>query len=408
MHSCILSNKHDQALQMFQTLFEGNLPVLSEFYPGGEEHQISPLCRDLAMRAFEDSLHEGGSSQAVKLLQKTRDDELTVSFQAIRGVLSACERDKNWKDATSIFLQCINAELCLVEGSSLDIPTVDDFIEQGNPARSNVDWGSILSIVMRTCNAASQSGMSLMCLMLADKAPSGSLVSFEETALFKDHGHSGPFEQSILPFVLHAQNSDELLSATLAALLVLAHGLAECLDRDNLPPWFFISELGMGAHSERFTTTLLAFGLLMLPLFSTFVTGYRSYVPGDAARFAIGGWLSVCGIIGVGVWNLRHPLHYVSILLWLAALSTILDRYIPTPRGLVRLNFPTWVLKICMVSYLVSMVLLPFDGRVFCVISQRAVVTANIAWLLFLWKIVAAEALGLGAVVNGRAEELSR
>lgn len=54
-------------------------------------------------------------------------------------------------------------------------------------------------------------------------------------------------------------------------------------------------------HVEQFTLTPLVFGLLMLPLLATFVTGYPSNVAGEAARFAIGSWMSVCDIIGVRV-----------------------------------------------------------------------------------------------------------
>lgn len=221
MHACILSNQHDQALQVFRTLTEGHTPLLSEFYPGGEEHQISPLCRDLAMRAFENSMQESGSIQAVNLLKQTVESERTVSFEALCGVLSACERDKNWEDAVDIFFRYISekSNLCVVGGSSLQIPTVDDYIEQNTIGRSIVGCGRMLASVMRTCNAANQSGVSLLCFILADKSLPSLPVYTEKAPTLPDYVDlSGSIEQTMLPILLRVENMDEVLAATMVAL----------------------------------------------------------------------------------------------------------------------------------------------------------------------------------------------
>jgi hypothetical protein len=222
MHACILCNQHDRALDVFRTLVEGNFPFLSEFYPGGEENQIKPLCRDLAMRACGNSTHEGSSVQAMTLLRQALEGGITVSAEALFGVLGACEHDKNWMDAVDVLLKCLNDgnNIWLVAGSALQIPTIEDLLEKSSPATSKLDRETILSLVMRTCNAANQCGVSLLCLMLAENSPTGSLMyNHDKIALSVDYPNFvGPVEQTILPFFAGLSNVDELLSATMVAL----------------------------------------------------------------------------------------------------------------------------------------------------------------------------------------------
>lgn len=212
-----------------------------------------------------------------------------------------------------------------------------------------------------------------------------------------------------LPTASSGWKSFRLLSCLLAvaANFQLALGLKTCLGDRPFFDCFFISELGTGPHAETFTNTLLCFGLFMLPFFLSFVLEHHHRLPPECFRFAAGGTMTVCGIIGIGIWNLHSPLHYVSIAIWLWPLSVILDQHVPTPRGFVDVRLPTWIVKSCMAAYVISMIVLGFSdtGHTLCVIAQRLVVVTTLVWLLLVLKIVTAECLGFGELVNGSADD---
>lgn len=205
----------------------------------------------------------------------------------------------------------------------------------------------------------------------------------------------------------NSRNWFGVLSCIMAVFAVyrLLNGLDSCLGNNSWSDSFFISELGAGKHADLFTATFLSFGVFMVPFFTNFLVGYNDGIPAEALKFAAGGCLAVCGIIGVGAWDLQHPMHYFSLGIWLLALTIILDQYVPTPRGFVDLRFPTWLVKACMAAYVMTMIVLPFgeDAKAACITSQRLVVLATLAWLFLLWKVVAAESLGVGKFVNGEA-----
>lgn len=182
-----------------------------------------------------------------------------------------------------------------------------------------------------------------------------------------------------------------------AGTVRLVSGFNVCLDDRDLNELFFLSELGVGKRSSVFTETLMTFGALLVPFFLNFLVGSRADLSAEALKFFAGGCMAICGIIGIGTWNLHHPMHYLSIAVWLWPLATILDCHVPTTSGLLRLRFPTWVVKASMVAYIVSMTALPFseDGRSSCIISQRIVVLTTLSWLSVLWAVKTTEAFGL-------------
>ena len=187
----------------------------------------------------------------------------------------------------------------------------------------------------------------------------------------------------------------------------LASGLGRCLAGRQDADAFFISELGVGKFAGEFSSTLLTFGIFLFPLFLSFMTAFRSRLVPEAAKFCVGGWLAVAGITGIGIWDLHHPMHYLSIAAWLWPLAVILDQYVPTRRGFVDLRFPAWIVKVSMVGYVVSMLVFPRSptARILCIWCQRIVVLTTLLWLGFLWKTIAAESLGLGDRINGPALE---
>ena len=110
-------------------MLDGNLAISTEFHWGGGQHQVLPLCRDLAMRAMGEAAYIGASSEALALLRQTLMDELAVSDEALLGVLGACEHDLNWQGAIDIMfllLDDTNQTLRFVAGSEL-IPVRQPF-----------------------------------------------------------------------------------------------------------------------------------------------------------------------------------------------------------------------------------------------------------------------------------------
>ncbi len=198
-----------------------------------------------------------------------------------------------------------------------------------------------------------------------------------------------------------------LTSCLLAVYAVyqLMASLSVCMDGRKFFDPFFISELGTGKHADEFTTALLSFGVFTIPFFASFSTGYPQQIPIEALKLSAGGCMAVCGIIGIGVWDLRHPFHYLSIAIWLWPLAVILDQQVPTPRGFVSLCFPTWIVKLCMAGYVMTMIVLPFDNgdHHMCTAAQRLVVASSLLWLVWLLKFLVAESIGLGQLINGDA-----
>jgi len=225
MHACILCNQHDEALRVFNTLLvDGNLTISSEFHWGGGQHQILPLCRDLAMRAMGNSIHSGLSAQALGFLEQTVKDELAISDDALIGVLQACERDKDWQSSVEVFFSLLddnNKSLWIVPGSELRIPDIPDMALAGAAAEkvANLSTGKVLSSVMRTCYASEQYGMALLCYLLADASSPGSLIGrrHRDSADFNLE-QVGSIEQSLIPLLAEVDNSAELKTAAMVSL----------------------------------------------------------------------------------------------------------------------------------------------------------------------------------------------
>lgn len=213
----------------------------------------------------------------------------------------------------------------------------------------------------------------------------------------------------ILPGNKASGQAFSILSCCLAivAIMKLQSGLSDCLLGSDLQENFFISELGIGRKSHVFTSTLWIFGVLLIPFFLNFVLCFPAPLPPEAVKFSIGGCCAVCGIIGIGIWDLHSPLHYLSIAVWLWPLVVILDQFVPTPRGFIDLRFPTWIVKATMAGYVMSMMVFPFshDLRVMCIWLQRLVVLSTLTWLAMLWKTMFFESVGLGEKFNAIPQE---
>lgn len=227
MHACILCNQYDEAVRIYQSLTGKKGAISSEFHWGGEQYQVSPLCRDLAMRAIGRSTQPEGSDEAIHLFRQVVEDELTISDEALVGVIDACEKDGNWRDAVGVFITYLDnlrdqkMSGWVVPSADLSVPQIhEDARYLDKKASSGFLYeanGELLSSIMRTCNSSNEPGIALLCFMLLDAALVG-------TCYPKDYENSqnlcgyGPIEQSLFSLLVNATNAGQLLSVTLVSL----------------------------------------------------------------------------------------------------------------------------------------------------------------------------------------------
>ncbi len=147
--------------------------------------------------------------------------------------------------------------------------------------------------------------------------------------------------------------------------------------------------MDLGKHASVFTGMLLVFALLLIPLFGTFLLGNGKNTEATSLRFAIGGCLSLTGVMGIGIWDLQHPLHYVGVFAWLLSTATLLDRSVPIGGRLFDLWIPVWPVQLCIVNYVGCMMLLPFSRTMHsaCIVGQRMAVVAMMVWLFMLLRL---------------------
>jgi len=298
IQACCLCGKYDEALQILQeeniiaTIFSSLstnaitesslLPPPSSFSTsrsnlgeewqwGGKRDRIDPLCRDLAMQVIgghaivrTGSGGDGGgvidvnhdnqndddsylsdnfdsySKLALMLFQQSREESVTISREALLGVVEACERDKDWKSALSILRTVIEEdkiinedkiiEPWIVPGSHLTIIGIerDQIILNNNDGNittvdnssSLLEMGPFLASIMRNCNSSSNFGMALFSLRLF------------QLQLFSSGGHNNNkhqmgqkntvddafIEDSIGQTISRVDNSQEILTACMVAL----------------------------------------------------------------------------------------------------------------------------------------------------------------------------------------------
>lgn len=223
MHACILCQRPDEALRVYRTMLDGNLAISSEFHWGGGQHQVLPLCRDLAMRAMGEAGYENVSTEALALLRQTLADELAVSDEALIGVFGACEHDSNWQgamDALFLLLDDASQTLHIVQGGELNIPDVPDLQMKGEIKGSacSLERTKVVSSVMRTCNASQHHGLAILSYLLVDATSPGSPLAGKDVKGPENLLSYGPIEQTFLPFLATENYDPELLCALMTSL----------------------------------------------------------------------------------------------------------------------------------------------------------------------------------------------
>jgi len=162
------------------------------------------LCRDLAMRAIGSKLNM--DVRAGTLFQMAVQEGISISHEALKGVLLSCEQDGNVDLALSIFMEVLNGHQrkgWLVRGSELSTRDVEE--ERETNAVDLEEMGGFVAAVLRICNATHNYGLAISCLRL---------FALEVSPL---QDHKKRSTQHVLPAILQSNRSEDLLLATMSA-----------------------------------------------------------------------------------------------------------------------------------------------------------------------------------------------
>jgi tetratricopeptide (TPR) repeat protein len=215
MQTCLLSDRPNEALLVFDNLADGELQAAGEWQWAGGQDRLDPLCRDLAMQALGGTESSGLSTRALALFQQAEADAVVVSVGALHGVVCACENDGNWEDAVALLYSVLNrpnAFRSLVIGNKLEISDLESSPQLSLEVLQ--EFGLVLNAVMRTCNAAGQFGVALLCLRLVELAlPSSVTAPYQDLAA----GH-GKIEVSLVPVLCAMGNIDDCVATAMISL----------------------------------------------------------------------------------------------------------------------------------------------------------------------------------------------
>lgn len=193
-------------------------------------------------------------------------------------------------------------------------------------------------------------------------------------------------------------NSFGLITCLMAAFAILQLGTAlQRIAASQQYSWatpFFISELGSGRRAAEFSMVLTGYGLLTFAFFLNFLTHHQPYASASV-RITVTGSAAVAGIIGVGLWDLRSPLHYVFVALWSIAAVLAAGSPVPTVRGLLPLIVCKWMVRLSFLTYGALMIWLLWfpELRLPAIVAQRVAIVALLLWFARVWLIVFADSL---------------
>jgi tetratricopeptide (TPR) repeat protein len=213
MHACLLCDRPNEALKVFDNLAGGDLQAAGEWQWAGGQDRLDPLCRDLAMQALGGDA--GSSARALALFQQAEEDGVAVSVEALHGVVLAFEKDGNWEEAVTLLFSVLNkphALRSLVKGNKLEISELESSPELSFEVLQ--EFGLVLNTVMQACNAAGQFGVALLCLRLVELALPPSVVSpYYDLAKDQDE-----IVLSLVPVLCAMGNIDDCVATTMVSL----------------------------------------------------------------------------------------------------------------------------------------------------------------------------------------------
>jgi tetratricopeptide (TPR) repeat protein len=213
MHACLLCDRPNEALKVFDNLAGGELQAAGEWQWAGGQDRFDPLCRDLAMQALGGN--SGSIARALTLFQQAEEDGVAVSVEALHGVVRACENDGNWEEAVTMLYSVLNRPhsfRSLAIGNKLEISDLESSPELSFEVLQ--EFGLVLNTVMQACNAAGQFGVALLCLRLVELALPPFVIS-PYCDLAKDQDE---IVQSLVPVLSAMGNFDDCVATTMVSL----------------------------------------------------------------------------------------------------------------------------------------------------------------------------------------------
>ena len=222
MQACLLSDRPEEALNIFETRVFDPSSIAEEWQWGGERDRMDPLCRDLAMQAM--GSREGMSTLALQYFDQVVSEGVTISPEALLGIVEACEQDRNWEGSISVLervLENLNKTNWVVPGIEMAVTECISH-ESHDPSSGFVmaalfpELDKILASVMRVCNLTSKFGLALFCLRLTElSVPS---TKEEEKEVRMDIDPSSLMESTLYATLLKFSDPDELLVPTMVSL----------------------------------------------------------------------------------------------------------------------------------------------------------------------------------------------
>ena len=218
MQACLLCDRYDESLDVFDGAVEKQR-VATKWQWGGRSDVLHPMCRDLAMRAMGGSTRTEVSARALQLFDETvREEDTKISADALYGVMSTFENERQWEAAAAFFFSLVDNESVLsriVRGDELNNWIYPSSLKptDGAVARSALEL--ILSSVMRLCNSEQQFGVALLCLHLLTVTRLASSDDSPQEDSLKGEGHT---VQQAFALLQSSPYIDDLLATSMASL----------------------------------------------------------------------------------------------------------------------------------------------------------------------------------------------
>ncbi|KAL7578221.1 hypothetical protein ACA910_012644 [Epithemia clementina (nom. ined.)] len=223
MHACLLCNRPNDALQLFDNLTSGEHHASVQWQWAGGQGKLLPACRDLALRALGASRDTNTSGEALKYFQQTEEEGWTLSYEAFLGVLLSCEKDQEWEKAVDVLFAVLQKQMenpMLRDGSSLEIPQMQASSTTNNHTENaNENLTRALEVVMRTCNASRRFGVSLICAQrFADCFPNDSFGRLLEGLEKEEMPSISSISQLLASIAFASSSPRELFTTAFASL----------------------------------------------------------------------------------------------------------------------------------------------------------------------------------------------
>jgi hypothetical protein len=206
----------------------GSTTAPAEWQIGGGVFRLSPLCRDLAMRASLDTQDQTTCARAIRYFQEAQKENVTLSLEALLGVCRACETTENWEDSVGVFFAVLDRSVdpgWIVSGNELSIAPISANHEAVDENTS--PWWfpgliPVLACTMRSCNAAGHFATALLCARLFELAlvPRQSLLQDGGTPVTDDLGED--LDHTLFRVITKMQHDDELLATIMTSLCGLS------------------------------------------------------------------------------------------------------------------------------------------------------------------------------------------